>query len=412
MKKNSQRADLTFKHNQNNGRHGWLRLTPAYSVKAVMKYLRTGDRALRVLDPFSGTGTTGLLCAEMGIPCDLVELNPFLAWFARAKTRSYPTAALQQAHELAAQVIALAASPAQGDYWVPPIRFIERWWNEPRLEVLAQIFHHLETVTAAADPFATDLLKIAFCRLIIQWSNAAFNHQSMSFKDEAQATLPLFDERDEILDSFRRFAQQTIEAARAPLQTEARVFEGDSRRLPEIVKGGYSQVITSPPYPNRMSYIRELRPYMYWLGYLTETRQAGELDWRAIGGTWGVATSRLTDWEPEHDTTIAHDGFYEVVDEIAASPNKNSVKMANYVHRYFVDAATHLANLVPLLSPNAEVIYIVGNSRFYEVVVPVEQIYASLMRQRGLADIRIETLRKRNSKKELYEFAVIGRMPG
>ncbi|WP_322490103.1 hypothetical protein [Chloroflexus sp.] len=39
-----------------------------------------------------------------------------------------------------------------------------------------------------------------------------------------------------------------------------------------------SLVITSPPYPNRMSYIRELRPYMYWLGYLNNGRDAGELD--------------------------------------------------------------------------------------------------------------------------------------
>ena len=27
-----------------------------------------------------------------------------------------------------------------------------------------------------------------------------------------------------------------------------------------------------------MSYIRELRPYMYWLGYLTDARQAGQMD--------------------------------------------------------------------------------------------------------------------------------------
>ena len=30
-----QRADYTHKHNVKTGRHGWLRLTPAYSVKVV-----------------------------------------------------------------------------------------------------------------------------------------------------------------------------------------------------------------------------------------------------------------------------------------------------------------------------------------------------------------------------------------
>lgn len=37
------RAELTFKHNANHGRHGWLRLTPAYSVKLVNDIL--SDRA-------------------------------------------------------------------------------------------------------------------------------------------------------------------------------------------------------------------------------------------------------------------------------------------------------------------------------------------------------------------------------
>lgn len=42
---------------------------------------------------------------------------------------------------------------------------------------------------------------------------------------------------------------------------------------------------TSPHYPNRISYIRELRPYMYWMKFLGEAREAGEMDWKAIGGT-------------------------------------------------------------------------------------------------------------------------------
>lgn len=51
-----------------------------------------------------------------------------------------------------------------------------------------------------------------------------------------------------------------------------------------------------------MSYIRELRPYMYWLGFLNKAKEAGELDWKAIGGTWGIATSRLSCWERSEDS--------------------------------------------------------------------------------------------------------------
>ncbi|MBN1562313.1 MAG: hypothetical protein JXA10_00620, partial [Anaerolineae bacterium] len=141
-----QRADLTYKYNQKQGRHGWLRLTPAYSIKAVLKYLKTDHVAAHVLDPFSGTGTTGLLCAELGITCDLLELNPFLVWFTQVKTRNYTEAELQAVQKLTGRILAATTTPVQQDFWTPPIRFIERWWSAPRLIVLAHIFHNLQTM--------------------------------------------------------------------------------------------------------------------------------------------------------------------------------------------------------------------------------------------------------------------------
>ena len=83
-----QNAELTFKYNQNHGRHGWLRLTPAYSVKLVDDILKTSDSGIAVLDPFSGTGTTPLSAAYRDSTGTGVEVNPFLTWLARAMSPS------------------------------------------------------------------------------------------------------------------------------------------------------------------------------------------------------------------------------------------------------------------------------------------------------------------------------------
>ena len=37
------RSDYTFKYNTKMGRHGWLRLTPAYSIKLVKEILHSND---------------------------------------------------------------------------------------------------------------------------------------------------------------------------------------------------------------------------------------------------------------------------------------------------------------------------------------------------------------------------------
>ncbi|MGC8625822.1 MAG: hypothetical protein ACP5I8_12920 [Phycisphaerae bacterium] len=56
----------------------------------------------------------------------------------------------------------------------------------------------------------------------------------------------------------------------------------------------------------------------------------------------------------------------------------------------------------------AVVHYIVGNSRFYDVMVPTERIYRDIMRGGGFRNVVVEPLRKRSSKKELFEFLVSG----
>jgi hypothetical protein len=48
-----QSPQYTFKYNQNLGRHGWLRLTPAYSVELVHNLLTESNIKQNILDPFS-----------------------------------------------------------------------------------------------------------------------------------------------------------------------------------------------------------------------------------------------------------------------------------------------------------------------------------------------------------------------
>jgi hypothetical protein len=53
----------------------------------------------------------------------------------------------------------------------------------------------------------------------------------------------------------------------------------------------------------------------------------------------------------------------------------------------------------------------VGNSKFYDVVLPVEEIYAAMFETAGFSSVAVETSRKRTSKKELFEFVVSARKP-
>jgi hypothetical protein len=411
-----QRSHLTFKGNVRQGRHGWLRLTPAYSLHVVNEVLDGVGATDLVHDPFSGTATTTLASVARGVRCHSVDVNPFLVWFGNLKLTKFQSAdgaALVEASRCVEQSMRSDAGSAR--LWRPDLHQIEKWWPADVLAPLTQLFQAI--CDTRADGRITDLMKVAFCKAAISTANVSFGHQSMSFrkeKSEKRGTRRLFElndersPRNEVLRQFQTAIEEIHEGigADAP-QAPGEVFLGDSRNLPAVLPSRqYTTVITSPPYPNRMSYIRELRPYMYWLGFLRSGREAGELDWKAIGGTWGCATSNLGAWTPENGE-IAYSSFNEIVARI----RRRHPLLANYVHKYFDDAKQHIGSLRHVMSKGGKCYYIVGNSKFYDTLLPVEEIYAALFENAGFHRVSWRAIRKRNSKKELYEFIVSAEQP-
>jgi len=400
----SQRSDYTYKFNATTGRHGWLRLTPAYSLKIVEELIVGRHRAKRIFDPFCGTGTTALSAAYHGHEGVTSDINPFLVWLAQAKTAHYSPQEIAATRQACVFALDLVKRQSIDPAPAPAIHNIERWWNENVLDFLRLLHAAILEVTNDLSAERT-LLLIAFCRSLIVLSNAAFNHQSMSFKDDDQFDIGFDTDMAYIFNEDVRFV---LSGAIENPVGQGHVIFGDSRNSAAVVEGPFDLIVTSPPYANRMSYIRELRPYMYWLGYLVDGRGAGELDWTAIGGTWGVATSRLADWNrPADHFKSAH--LADALDKIAHTDNKNGILLANYVAKYFDDMWSHFCGLIPVLSGGAELHYIVGNSTFYGVLVSTELLYAEMLAELGFSGIERRAIRKRNSKKELVEFDVVAR---
>lgn len=401
-KKLGTRSSLTFKANVNSGRYGWLRLTPAYSFNLVNSVLSDYPSDSVVLEPFSGSATTPLVAANMGLNVYAREINPFLVWFGQAKTASYSPDDL----ELTAVALDEIANnaPAIKDFdalWQPDIFHIERWWNEANLSALKAI----RSLIDETDGQVRNLLDVAFCRELIACSNATFNHPSMGFKEQRESLRSFDYSYKEVIDAYVREAHMVIETAAANPQGACKIELGDSCRpfSPEIQA---DIVITSPPYANRMSYIRELRPYMYWMRFLNTGQEAGELDWDTIGGTWGSATTKLKSWKGEVETPID-----EAVDDVCSKiiQGKSGEVLSPYVRKYFYDMWQHFTSIKPAIKDGGRICYIVGNSTFSGTMVPAQEWYAEMMRSAGFKDVHIETIRKRNCNKQLYEYAVEAR---
>ena len=142
-----QNADLTFKVNRHYGRHGWLRLTPAYSVKLVSELLTASDQGIRVLGPFSGTATTPLCATYAGDTATGIEINPFLAWLGNVKLATYSPACIRGASDALAGLVS-RASHKSGKSVAPPLMHnVQRWWNLEELDFLCKFKAALDEIT-------------------------------------------------------------------------------------------------------------------------------------------------------------------------------------------------------------------------------------------------------------------------
>ena len=402
----NKRTDYTFKYNKGLRRHGWLRLTPAYSVKLVEDILGKNDIFNtdkfiegEIFDPFCGTATTGIVAAEYGLNCSLYEINPFLYWFSTVKGYNYDSSKLDNILEKIQ--IDLYKENFRFFYksWVPPMKNIERWLDKETLKSLGKIHEYIKenfgNPTIHKDE--SILLWIAFSRLIIECSAADFGHISVSFKKVIEEHL-----EDDVIDLFISICKSIFLSAKTPIIGNVKIINKDARDVNLSHKIDY--VITSPPYPNRISYIRELRPYMYWLGFLQSGEEAGNLDWSAIGGTWGSATSKLSTWNC-NDWNIPQI-LDETVRSISNTESKNGDILAKYVLKFFYDMFLHFKNLKKNLNEGCKLFYIIGNSSFYGIMVDTENIIIQILNDLGYKNVNSRIIRKRNSKKDLFEYLI------
>ncbi|MDR2407922.1 MAG: site-specific DNA-methyltransferase [Bacteroidales bacterium] len=394
-----QKSEYTFKYNISLARHGWLRLTPAYSVKLVDEILKNYRmHNLLVFDPFSGTGTTGIVAAMQGHNAILCEINPFLVWVANQKARNYTESERTKVLEVSSKIILDTYKYIDKQNWIPSIFNIHRWWSKETLKIISAL---RASIVSNVDEHACNkfgLIWIAFCRIIIETSSVAFNHVSMSFNE---ATVNY--EYDSVLNNFIKTVKSLVESTKDDIIGSISIIHNDSRNSNGLLNN-IGLVITSPPYPNRISYIRELRPYMYWLKYITNSTDASYIDWNTIGGTWGSATSNLLSWKPS--SKIDFPLLNDIVTRIEKTGKENSKLMSVYVYKYFSDMCQHIRNLYPALNVGAKIYYIIGNSTFFDVHVDSSSLYKEIFKMNGFSKIKSEIIRKRNCKKELYEYCV------
>jgi hypothetical protein len=402
---------VTFQGKLDSPIHRWYRLTPSFSPQLandLADYFELSPADL-VLDPFGGVGTVPLCMKYRNIRAWSVELNPYLHFVGSVKTRTYNN--LAEVEDRFADFMNrfrtdLKAVPFQTQpesylreqaCYIPKIHFPERWWSKENLAQLVCLRKLL--LKSAENSPHDDLLRMGALAILVPVSNAKHNHVSLTFADQPLATMDVAHELEQQL----RKMVVDLRAVAGVSAAEATIFRGNSKELTKVLptERKVSAVITSPPYPNRFSYARETRPHLFFLDFLDSARAVGQLETEAIGGTWGKATSVLaTGVKPKNDLIAS------LLDPYLREIPSNGKLMAHYVTKYFNDLFDHAGEIERVCAHRCRLAYVIGNSKFYDQPLPSDEILARIFGHFGFALVRIDRMRKRQSKTGLYEAVV------
>jgi len=413
---------ITYKGSVGLPIHRWVRLTPSFSPQLVSRLLREFkcDHRSKVLDPFMGIGTTVLQCQFEGFESVGVDINPFLHYVATMKTSLWQESLAELrngAQDFVVMIsekrkeamIPLEDFPKTLGVEVPRLHNITRWW---RVEVLKDLLigkHILKS--ASFDEETKEFLKMGLISILMDVANVTYEGVQFTFKDRSKEDIDVVTSLRkclcEMVDDVEYFQQNVHRIGRTS------TIRGDSTRIAELLKDCRPTcVITSPPYPNRYSYVWNTRPYLYFFDFITEANEASELDKQAIGGTWGKATSDLVKGEVAPLNADVANIVEETIEKIRSkNALKNTNLMANYIMKYFNMMYDHATSLEKILAKNAELAYVIGNSEIKGVEIPADIWLGKIFEECGLAIDRIVRVRRRHSGKGLYESVVIGKCP-
>lgn len=399
----------TFRAGLSENVHSWFRLTPSFGpdlVRTIIKELGVPSRA-HIHDPFSGAGTTAIEASLEGYEASCLEINPFLhfvgktclQWDISAERGRADLARIEELYSRSRETATLDNIEDLG-VTIPPIHNIHRWW---RSDVLKDMLVLKSSIRRQATPEFVSFFELALAAVLVpDLSNVTLGRLQLHFINKDNTLI-------DVWDTFHRHTVKMLDDL-AALNNENTGTTGVIKHGDATVREDFEDfsdidaVITSPPYPNRYSYVWNTRPHLYMLDMITVAKVAADIDRKTIGGTWGTATSELNKGTFAPINEIVEEALSGVHLRIAEQDHL----MANYVVHYFNRLAKHLTALGPKLKPDAKLAYVVGNSWIKGEYVTTDVILAKIIEGMlpGFKIDKLHRFRHRHSGKKLYETIV------
>lgn len=399
--------------------HRWVNWIAGFSgtftASCIDLYLPDRRPGATVLDPFAGVGTTLVEAYRRGFDTVGFEINHFAALVAETKLQCTQISEPALADAIAGYAkfmrpIERELDHAQGSSGKgtvdlsrlpaprtrPPKGFRSKVpFFAPLVE--RKVLFSLDYIASLPEELRS-FFQVALGAVMVSVSNYSYEPSLSSRASAGRSPIVNAPVSHILVKKLREMtADQAAlrkELASCQLNPAAAVYRQSffSGSQEVLADDSVDLVITSPPYMNNYHYVRNTRPQLFWLDFISNASDLKALEDANYGRYW----QSVRDGEPIHLNFDLPEASL-LVDRIRSiKPEKGAYGgpgWANYVACYLNDTEQFCSILARVLRPSGKAVIVVGNSVIQGVEVQVDRFFSLLGEKNGLKTIGIYVIR-------------------
>lgn len=386
---------VTFKGGEKEPFVRWYSYLEGYSPEFVENIIdRYAPNANRILDPFSGTGTTAFAASKMGKEAFFCEVNPVLQFVTLTKIQIRMAKPVVR-QRLAAMLYEISSKMNMLNTYEPDLALdttYKRAFGDSLFldQDIYLYFLHLRKwidEIRLSNPLLSDLFTVAVLSSLVPASKMK-RAGDLRYKTDKELIKEKVDFLPFLESNLTNIASD-VNGDVNGLKIEPILISESAKSLSHLPDLSLDAVITSPPYVNGTNYFRNTKIELWFMRCLQDSADLTSFRAQAL-------TAGINDVTSANATKSENSSVRKVISELER--NAYDVRIPKMVDSYFSEITSIFNAIKPHLNKKATIAIDIGDSEYAGVHVPVDDLLSKCLSDIGFVQEKQITLRERQSR--------------